>query len=210
MKFLFIYFLFYFFKKCLFFNAGTEIRTGDEKKEKYLFKKLGTSNLSILKTTQYSLLKLKKCSGIMKRITVICNCNALSVTEIFCWFNKQVQKLKIAHKKIPLLCHFFTTQTPREIFSVVLWWDTHAKIYVKISLRFLMKIIKRKSKILKPLHFDFLKLLPASFKTESSNRDYLCSTNGNIKSACVSIFFPIFRVFLLFWLPYFFISYSVF
>ena len=134
----------------------------------------------------------------MKRITVTWNCNALSVTEIFCWFYKQVQKLKIAYKNIPLLCNFFSTQTPWEIFSVVLWWDIHAKIYVKISLRFLMKIIKRKSKILKPLHFDFLKLSPASFKTESSNKDYLCSTNGNIKSACVSIVIPFFEFFYCF------------
>ena len=134
----------------------------------------------------------------MKRITVTWNCNALSVTEIFCWFYKQVQKLKIAYKNIPLLCNFFSTQTPWEIFSVVLWWDIHAKIYVKISLRFLMKIIKRKSKILKPLHFDFLKLSPASFKSESSNRDYLCSMNGNIKSACVSIVIPFFEFFYCF------------
>ena len=103
------------------FNAGTGTRTGDEKKEKQLFKKLGTSNLSILKTTQCSLLKLKKCSAIMKRITVTWNCNTLSVTEIFCWFYKQVQKLKIAYKNIPLLCNFFSTQTPWEIFSLVLY-----------------------------------------------------------------------------------------
>ena len=52
-----------------------------------------------------------------------------------------------------------------------------------------MKNITRIFKILKRLHFDFSKLLTASSKSESSERDYLFSRNGNMNSACLTIFF---------------------
>ena len=67
-------------------------------------------------------LKLNQSTAIMKRISVTWYCNALSVTEISCWFNKPVQKLKNIYKNAPRLCHSCYTQTSRVTFSVVVWW----------------------------------------------------------------------------------------
>ena len=52
-----------------------------------------------------------------------------------------------------------------------------------------MKNITPIFKILKRLHFDFSKLLTAPSKSESSDRDYLFSRNGNMNNTCLTIFF---------------------
>ena len=69
-----------------------------------------------------------------------------------------------------------------------------------------MKITKRKSWILKRLHFHFTKISPAFSKSESSDRNSLFSRNGNIKSA----FFTTFSILCAFSLSYRFIDYSIF
>ena len=80
---------------------------------------------------------------------------------------------------------------------------------LKVSLRFLRKNIKRKSKILKRPNFDFSKLWSNSSKFESSDRDQSFSRKGNMNSAFFKFFF-ILLIFLWFWLPYCFINYSIF
>ena len=42
---------------------------------------------------------------------------AVSVTEIFCWFNKQVQNLKIVYENVSCLFHSSYMQTPWVMFS---------------------------------------------------------------------------------------------
>ena len=61
----------------------------------------------------------KQCTAILKRIRVTWDCNALSVTETFCWFNKQVQNLKIVYRNVSSLCHSCYTQTPWVMFPVL-------------------------------------------------------------------------------------------
>ena len=56
----------------------------------------------------------------MEHISVTWNCITLAVTEIFCWFKKQVENLKIVYKNIPRLCHCCYTQTPWVMIAVVL------------------------------------------------------------------------------------------
>ena len=45
--------------------------------------------------------------------------NVLSVTDIFCCFNNQVQNLKNVYKNVPRFCHSCCTQAPWVMFSVV-------------------------------------------------------------------------------------------
>ena len=114
-----------------------------------------------------------QCTSIMKRISVTWDCNALSVTEVYCWFIKQIQNLKIVYKNVPHLCHCCYTQTSSVIFSavvLVVWWI--------FTLRFTQDFLKIfnenhqwKSKILKRPHFDFTKLWSASSESESSDMD---------------------------------------
>ena len=55
--------------------------------------------------------------------------------------------------------------------GIIVTWDFNALSVTGIFLRFLMEIIKRKSKILKRSHFDFTKLSSAFSKSENSVRN---------------------------------------
>ena len=57
-----------------------------------------------------------------KEFRVTWNCNALSVTEIFCWLNKQFRNLKMVWRNVPTLAtHNSCYDTLGHVFSNV-WW----------------------------------------------------------------------------------------
>ena len=80
-------------------------------------------NVTFLKTT-YSVLYSETENNVLQSWNVSesqgLQC-ALSHRD-FCWFNKQVQNLKIVYKNVPCLCHSCYTKTPWVMFSVVVWW----------------------------------------------------------------------------------------
>ena len=84
-------------------------------------------NAPFWKTTPFR--NWKQCTAVMKHISVTWDCNAVSVTEIFCWFNKQVQNLKIVYNNIPSLYHFLHTDTLDHLFTNCMV-DIHAKIHL--------------------------------------------------------------------------------
>ena len=66
----------------------------------------------------------KQCAAIMKRISIKCDSNALSVTDFYFFFlfNKQVQDLNIIQKTVSRLCYSCYTHLSWVIFSIAVWW----------------------------------------------------------------------------------------
>ena len=100
---------------------------------------------------------------IIKRISVTWVCNVLSIAETFCWFNNQIQNLKIVHKNAPSLCYSCYTpswaimETWREygsqMFPVCWFFYCFGCIIGPLIIWFSKLVI-----LLSPLFFNFMSI----------------------------------------------------